>query len=57
MKFGEDGAEVNHAFAHDYLFAQLVGVLRPEAIFGMDIADIGANDVDRSDWIGLAVKN
>jgi hypothetical protein len=33
-----------------------VGVGGPEAVFGMDAADMGTKDVDRLDRIGLAVK-
>ena len=45
------------SLAHQNLFAQLAGVGWPEAVFGMDIADIGTEDVDCIDRIGLAVED
>ena len=57
MEFGEDLVEVDEAFADENFFAELVGVGGPAAVFGVDAADVGAEDVDRVDWIGLAVED
>ena len=53
----EDLVEVDEAFADQDFFAELVGVGGPAAVFGVDGVDVGAEDVDRVDGIGLAVED
>src|SRR5208282_1480939 len=57
MKLGEDGLEVHQPFADQHFFAELAWVGGPAAVFGMNAADMRAEDVDRVDRIGFAVKD
>ena len=53
MELGEDRVEVDDAFSDKNFFAEFVGVGGPEAVFGVDVADVRTEDIDRVDRIGL----
>src|SRR5277367_6478258 len=57
VEFGEDLFEVDQAFADEDFFAELHWIGGPLAVFGVDAADVRADDVDGVDWIGLAVED
>src|ERR1700744_1861640 len=57
MKFREDLTKIDQALPNQNLLAELVRIGWPAAVFGMDAADVRAQDVDGIDWIGLAVED
>jgi len=50
-------SEIHLAHADGHFLAQLPRVRRPEAVFGMNSLDVGREDLDSVDRIGLAVED
>src|SRR2546425_10574734 len=53
----DDPRKIHLAFADGHFFSQLSWVRRPETVLGMNSLDIGREDLDGVDRIGLAVED
>src|SRR3989441_3913654 len=53
----DDPQRIHLAFADGHFFSQLSWVRRPETVLGMNSLDIGREDLDGVDRIGLAVED